>query len=803
MRARAVEIVLGRCLGLGCGEAVLVVTDPGMEAEARAFHRHARALGWEAALLSMPPPRSRGEEPPSFVAEALRSVPAAVLLTTASLSHTRARREACERHGTRAVSMPGADPARLEALLDVDYDALRSWCEELAGRLESGRRVRLASKAGTDLFFEIAGRPVFRDAGDFTRPGAFGNLPAGEVCLAPREGTAEGVLRVDGTIAGMGLPDRPVTLRFSGGRAVEVDDARLRRLLEEAGPEAYHLGEFGIGANPRAAVVGNILEDEKAIGTVHLALGSNHALGGRLALPFHADLVLREARVEIDGRPLPEKFLTPRPPAPSDPGAVELDPAEVYKSLFENSNDPQYVLDLQTQRFLEANPAFEELTGYTRAELLSGACTAPQLVARESLPTFYQKHESRRINPAERYELRILTKGGEKKPAELSVRRITLGGREVVVGAVRDLSSRKKLEQKMWEQIEELGRANSRIFALTEKIRRVPELTPKLLDLDDEKELLERTAALLCAREGLGYADANFYLLRGDALELVHSTLQAPRRRLALSEDHRLVRVFRGADPGGMTDREAVLPLKGRRQNIGVLEVFFHPKEIEVLRDNERALKGYRDLLETLSSLIGLLVDNLRLYDTVRRQSIVDHLTGVYNRRYLDQKLAEEISRASRYGRALALIMLDVDRFKEINDRMSYKQGDLVLVETARLFRSQTRDADLVCRYGGDEFVILLPETGYEQALAKAESLRLAVRGRDFTNTADPSRPLRLTLSLGVTAHHPGIRSPDEVLRAADEALHHAKRAGRDRVFGCFQGTCGPLPPAEGKAPAP
>jgi len=75
MRARAVEIVLGRCLGLGCGEAVLVVTDPGMEAEARAFHRHARALGWEAALLSMPPPRSRGEEPPSFVAEALRSVP--------------------------------------------------------------------------------------------------------------------------------------------------------------------------------------------------------------------------------------------------------------------------------------------------------------------------------------------------------------------------------------------------------------------------------------------------------------------------------------------------------------------------------------------------------------------------------------------------------------------------------------------------------------------------------------------------------------------------------------------------------
>lgn len=789
MRARAVQLILKRCLGHKDGESVVVVTDPPMEPRAREFVQHALAMGIEATLVLMPLRQSSGEEPPRAVAEALKASPVAVLLTTRSLTHTDARREACEKHGTRIASMPGADPARLDALLDIDYDDLRARSEELAGLLEGGQRVRLTSPNGTDVSFAIRGRTVYRDVGDLSRPGAFGNLPAGEVCLAPVEGSAEGVVCVDGSVAGLGRLKDPVTVRFLGGRAVEFSDPRLRDLLQPYGADALQLAEFGIGTNPRAGIVGNVLEDEKAVGTAHVALGSNHAMGGRIRVPVHIDAVFQRARVEVDGKPIDEKFLTPAAPPPADaPPAVDFATVETFQVLFQNSNDPQYILDLDSQRFLEVNASFERLTGYTRDELMSGAVTAPKLVARESLPTFQQKRETRRMTPAERYDLKVLTKGGEKRPVELSVRRIVLANRDVVVGTIRDLSHRKKLEQDMWEKIEELGYANSRIYALTEKIRRVPELTPQLLHITDEEELLERTAQLLCAREGLGYADVNFYLLRDDGLELCYSTIKTKKRKMKLSGDHRLLKVLMGEAAGGMTNREAVLPLKGRERNTGVMEVFFHPKEIEVLQGNERALKGYRDLLETLSNVIGLLVENLHLYERVKRQSIVDHLTGVFNRRYFDSKLSEELNRAARYGRELSLVLLDVDHFKQINDKMSYKQGDQVLIETAKLFRSYTREVDMVCRYGGDEFAILMPETSYEHALGKAENLRQVIRSADFTNTMEPDQPLKVTLSIGVTAWHSEIKNGDELLRAVDEALHTVKRSGRDAVCGNYKG---------------
>jgi diguanylate cyclase (GGDEF)-like protein/PAS domain S-box-containing protein len=602
---------------------------------------------------------------------------------------------------------------------------------------------------------------------------------------APVEGTAEGVVIIDGSIAGVGRVKEPVAVRFAGGRAVQVGSSALQELLHPHGPDAFALAGFGIGTNPRATLSGNLVEDEKAIGIAHVSFGAPP--GGAVQAPVHASALLCGARVELDGQPLPDKFLTPAAPAAAaDLAAIDLEAAETYRILFDNSNDPQAVIDLDTQRFFEVNGGFERLSGFTREDLLGGAVPFSKLVARESYPTYLQKRETRRINPAERYDLKLQTKLGEKKPVELSVRLVKLTGREVVLVSARDLSQRKKIEQEMWAKIEELGLSNSRIFALTEKIRRVPELTPQLLHITDEEALLERTAELLCAREGLAYADVTFYLHREDALELAYSTVRTTKRKLRLTGDNRLARVARGEDPGSVGRRGAVLPLKGRERNIGVMEVAFHPKEIEVLEGNERAMEGYHDLLKTLTNVVGLLVENLHLYETVKRQAIVDALTGTFNRRFFDTKIAEETHRAARYGRHLTLLMIDIDHFADVNNsRGGHPQGDVVLAEIARALRTQTRDVDSVCRYGGDEFAVLMPETPYAGGLGKAESLRRGIESFPFPDVTDPkAKPLKVTLSIGVAGFHPGIKDGDGLLKAADEALYEAKDAGRNAVRG-------------------
>lgn len=801
-------LVLKGCLGHRPGETLCVVSDDAMAELAASFVAAATRLGIETATVTMSPRQTDGEEPPAPVAAALESAHVAVILTAKSLTHTQARRRASER-GARIASMPGADGSRLERLLDIDYAELGRRCWKVAERLGRGKRLRVTSAAGTDLECAIEGRAPCLDTGVFDSAGAFGNLPAGEVCVAPLEGTVNGIAVIDGSMAGLGRLPEPLRLVVRDGRVVDTNSPALRAMLGKAGPQAFLLGEIGIGLNPRAEVVGNVLEDEKAIGTAHVALGDNLSFGGANQVPLHLDGVLVRPRVFVDGVELTPEDLgwvvrdgagsaagspapTALPPAaaPSEqvhgasgappPAGVGAGDSQAYHLLFQHSNDAQYVLDLETQAFVEVNARFEQLTGYSREELLDPAMRVSKLIARESRTTYERKIQDRRTVTSERYDLRMLCKNGDKRPVEISVKKITLGSREVIIGAVRDLTERKRFEQELWQRIEELGNANKRIYALTEKIRPVPTVASQLLHVTDEEDLFARAAKLLCERQGLAYLQVDFYLVQGDVLELRYSTHLRGTKRHRLDSSHRLTQVLQGGHD--ITARGAALPLKGRDRNLGVLAIEFDPKEVELLSGNEQALKGYHDLLVTLSNVVGLLIDNLRLYEKVRVQSIVDELTGVYNRRFFDTKFVDEVHRARRYARELSMMMIDLDNFKAINDSLGHKQGDIVLAEAAKIFRGQTRDVDIVCRYGGDEFAVLMPETAKENAAAKAEQLRDAVKKHPFPNLKEPGRPLTVSLSIGVTSFKADSKSDEDILRSADEALYTAKREGRDRV---------------------
>jgi len=186
-------------------------------------------------------------------------------------------------------------------------------------------------------------------------------------------------------------------------------------------------------------------------------------------------------------------------------------------------------------------------------------------------------------------------------------------------------------------------------------------------------------------------------------------------------------------------------------------------------------------VLTAVVERIGIAIANLRLREELREQAIRDSMTGLFNRRFLEEYLELELLRAMRNGRPLTVMMLDVDHFKRFNDTFGHKAGDLVLQEISAVLRAQTRGSDIACRFGGEELVIVSPETALDQGFQRAEQLRRAVE--DLTVIVE-SRPLgKVTISIGVACAPQHGYDMQELLRAADEALYRAKKTGRNRVL--------------------
>lgn len=168
------------------------------------------------------------------------------------------------------------------------------------------------------------------------------------------------------------------------------------------------------------------------------------------------------------------------------------------------------------------------------------------------------------------------------------------------------------------------------------------------------------------------------------------------------------------------------------------------------------------------------------LQDQLRELSIRDPLTALYNRRHLDERLQAEFSRATRYRHPFSCAMVDVDHFKRINDTHGHEMGDLILQQLAQHLHGGIRDTDILGRYGGEEFLLLLPEAAHDMALACLKRLQAGMKGRPW-GTKD--KRVQVTFSAGVaTLPVPGTGSPEELVKAADQALYRAKEAGRDRV---------------------
>ena len=306
----ASQIAIKDCMGAKKNESVLVITDELKREIGLSLYENALRLGHEALLVEMKSREINGEEPPSYVADLMKKFDVVLCPTAKSLTHTDARRNASAK-GVRVATFPGITKEVMIRGMNADYKKIAALTLKLKKRLEKTKIVRVTTAKGTDITMPIANRKIIPSKGLFHKKGEGGNLPTGEAFVAPIEGKTEGVFVADGSFAGVGILKNVIKVKVEKGLATEISGGeeaeKLWEMISKFGDKGRNIAEFGIGTNDKAKLSGMLLEDEKVLGTVHIALGDNKTMGGKVHVPIHLDGVIKQPNVYFDGKLIMEK----------------------------------------------------------------------------------------------------------------------------------------------------------------------------------------------------------------------------------------------------------------------------------------------------------------------------------------------------------------------------------------------------------------------------------------------------------------------------------------------------------------
>ena len=301
----AALIAVRDCMGVRPGERVLVVTDAPLRTIGYAAFEAARDLGNDVLLIEMLPRKTNGEEPPADVAALMTQYDVVLCPTSKSLTHTDSRRNASAK-GVRVATLPGVTEEVMVRCMNADYNEIAARTFRICELMRTTKVIRVKAPAGTDITMPIEGREAHASSGVFRDKGLYGNLPTGEAYLAPLEGRSNGVVVVDGSMASVGMVDEPIRITVRDGYATDITGGesarRLIALLDPHGKDGRTVAEFGIGTNDKAILTGVILEDEKVMGTIHIAFGDNKSMGGSVRVASHLDGLVKQPTVWFDDR---------------------------------------------------------------------------------------------------------------------------------------------------------------------------------------------------------------------------------------------------------------------------------------------------------------------------------------------------------------------------------------------------------------------------------------------------------------------------------------------------------------------
>ena len=279
-------------MGLKPGERVAVIVDKPCRRIGESLFKVVEDLGNEVFLVEIQPRRTHGEEPPAEVAAVMSSMDVVLCPTSKSMTHTDAKRNA-QQKGVRVATLPGVTEDMMIRCMNADYHKIAVLTNRLADLMEETSKIHVKAPGGTDVSLPVRGRKALRSHGLFREKGTGGNLPTGEAFLAPLENESSGLVVVDGSMAGIGIVQEPIHITIENGSAASItggrDAEKLVELLEIHGPLSRNVAEFGIGTNDKAKITGVILEDEKVLGTIHIAFGDNVTMGGSVHVQSHLD----------------------------------------------------------------------------------------------------------------------------------------------------------------------------------------------------------------------------------------------------------------------------------------------------------------------------------------------------------------------------------------------------------------------------------------------------------------------------------------------------------------------------------
>lgn len=465
--------------------------------------------------------------------------------------------------------------------------------------------------------------------------------------------------------------------------------------------------------------------------------------------------------------------------------ALRLSEAK-FSGLFRSTPDAIALIRPSDRRVIEVNDGFLRITGLLTEDIVERPFD-DRAICLDEHPAF----DILDSPPVRNVEIRFHTKSGRSRVGLCSTELVTLAGDTAVLAVIRDISDRKREQDEIEQANAKLGRWVDELEARSLEISLLNELGELLhacltageacaVATRFARELLPGTSGALCLfveTAGLLEPVATWGEPSSDAVFSPQDCWALRRGRPHLVKDE--------ADTGLVCAHVAqpashpylCVPMLALGEPLGILHVYNRPPWPA---SSKLTSESAQRIVEAVAEAAALALANLRLRDRLRRQSIRDQLTGLFNRWYLEESLKREILRAQRSRRPLALILMDLDNFKDVNDTLGHDAGDELLRALGELFRTRLRASDFACRYGGDEFLLILPETMLRDAYARAEDIRAAVRSAKVPYRARMIEPS--AVSSGVVAFPEHGESVGELLKAADAALYKAKANGGDCV---------------------